>query len=86
MTLLESLANETPVISFDCPCGPSEIIENNINGILVENQKFDELSKALKLVENDNILSFLKKNCLKSIEKYKRNEILHQWENLLNLQ
>ena len=36
--IIESLITETPVVSFDCFCGPNEIITNYENGILVENQ------------------------------------------------
>ena len=44
-TLLESLVVGTPVISFDCPSGPSELIIDGENGLLVENQNFEAVKK-----------------------------------------
>ena len=41
--LIESLACMTPVVSFDCNSGPSEIVSHRQNGLLVENQNFKEL-------------------------------------------
>lgn len=34
--LLESLSNGTPCVSYNCPSGPKEIIENGVNGFLVK--------------------------------------------------
>ena len=34
--LVESITLGTPVVAFDCPSGPSEIIEEGVNGYLVE--------------------------------------------------
>ena len=57
--IIEALACNIPVISTDCPFGPNEIIQNNINGILVPvNDKF-ELSKAMSKVLSDK--SYAKK-------------------------
>jgi len=85
MSLIESLANETPVISFDCPCGPSEIIQHHFNGILIENQNFNKLEETLKvLIQDRNQLRFLKSNASKSVEKFNYENIYKDWMNLIN--
>ncbi len=51
--LCESIGYGCASIAFNCTTGPSEIIEHNINGILVEPENIDELSSAIqKLMEN----------------------------------
>jgi glycosyltransferase involved in cell wall biosynthesis len=45
--LIESIALNTPVVAFDCNSGPSEIINNGINGYLVKYQDVEELKKKI---------------------------------------
>ena len=45
--LIESIALGTPVVAFDCPSGPSEIIKNNVNGYLIKNGDLVSLKKKL---------------------------------------
>src|SRR5690606_24197990 len=49
--LIESIALGTPIIAFDCPSGPSEIVIDGVNGYLVKYLDFgmmvSSISKAL---------------------------------------
>ncbi|MBA7521914.1 N-acetylgalactosamine-N,N'-diacetylbacillosaminyl-diphospho-undecaprenol 4-alpha-N-acetylgalactosaminyltransferase [subsurface metagenome] len=45
--LVESITLGTPVVSFDCPSGPSEIIIEDVNGFLVEYQNINKLADAV---------------------------------------
>ena len=84
MVLLESLACGTPVIAFDCPTGPSEIIINNENGILVENQNFEALKESInKMYADKDFYEECKSNALKSIQKFDSSVIEKEWEDLL---
>lgn len=48
-TLVESITLGTPVVSFNCPSGPREIIQNKINGFLVKVD--DEIMLEQKIIE-----------------------------------
>ena len=86
MVLIESLACSTPVISFDCPSGPSEIIINNENGILVENQNFDELAKAMNhMVDNKELYLHCKQNAKSSVQRFSIEKIGNQWLELMKI-
>ena len=69
--ILEALACEVPVISFDCLSGPSEMILNKNNGLLVENQNIEKLTDAMNLFIDDNELyTFCKENALPSCHHF----------------
>ena len=36
MVLIEAMVCGLPCVAFDCPCGPSDIIDNGVNGLLIE--------------------------------------------------
>ncbi len=79
--LIESLACATPVISFDCNSGPSEIIDNEKNGLLVEDQNFIKLTVAMdRMVLDSNLYSVCKDNALKSVDRFSMEVISKEWK------
>lgn len=50
--LVESIALGTPVVAFDCPSGPGEIVKNGVNGFLVQHLNEEHLDEGLKKVLN----------------------------------
>ncbi|SBS27007.1 N-acetylgalactosamine-N, N'-diacetylbacillosaminyl-diphospho-undecaprenol 4-alpha-N-acetylgalactosaminyltransferase [Marinomonas spartinae] len=50
--LLESISLGTPVVSFDCPNGPNEIILNGVNGYLVDIGNTLMLSEKIEKILN----------------------------------
>ncbi len=54
--IVEAMSVGTPVVAFDCPHGPGEIITNNKDGLLVEKCNTDELANSiLTLIENKKL-------------------------------
>ena len=83
--LVESLALGTPVISYDCETGPSEIVQDGVNGILVENQSIKALTIALKTYfEDPKLQQKLRRNAQRSVERFSLTEIGRRWELLLS--
>ncbi|PHS62504.1 MAG: hypothetical protein COB12_10710 [Flavobacterium sp.] len=85
--VLESLVNETPVVAYDCKSGPSEIINNEINGLLVKDQNINEFVLAInKMILNKEIYSTCKKNALSSVEKFNPEATIKNWLQFLKLE
>lgn len=86
MVVLEALHLGTPVISFECETGPAEMIVDEFNGLLVENQNFDALKKAMNKMNNDKALyNFCKNNATTSIAPFSKKNIQKKWLTLLNI-
>lgn len=77
--LIESITLGTPVIAFDCPSGPKEII-NEKNGILVRHLSQKDLIKKLEFILSD----FMDlDNIQLTAKKYNLNSIISQYVNLI---
>lgn len=87
MVLVEALACETPLVAFDCPYGPNEIVVNNSNGILVENQNQELFVAALnKMILEEEFYNKCKQNAKASANKFHVDCIANQWFKLMNLE
>jgi len=81
--LIEALACNASVISTNCPTGPSEIIEDEVNGLLIKSESIEELTKALDRLYLDKEVGI--KNRLeakKSIEYLSVDNIANEWLSL----
>ena len=84
MVIIEALALNTPVVSFNCKSGPSEMIVHNVNGLLVENQNFNELQKAINyLITNEAILDGMKSNTTNNFKVYTEQHHIDSWNKIL---
>ena len=78
--LMEALANGCPVVSFDCKYGPSEIIQDGENGLLVPEGDVEGLTKAIARVLDDEALR--RNLVVKGLERVKMfdvKEIAARW-------
>lgn len=80
--LIESISYGTPIIAFDCPSGPRDIIIENVNGILIEHLNVEEFAKAIIDVVSENI-KFDKQKVIESSQRFNLEKIINQYEKLL---
>lgn len=84
MVILEAKAKGVPVISFDSPTGPRNIIHNNFDGILVECNNIDSFVKQLvRFAEDENFQNSLSENALLTAKKYQIETIMNKWNDLI---
>lgn len=71
LTALEALNTSTPVVASNVG-GLSEVIENNVSGLLFEVGNFEELSKQISRIINDDLLreQIINKAHLRVMEKF----------------
>lgn len=85
MSIIESLSIGTPVVAVDCQTGPAEIIQNEQNGILVENHNVEALAHAMhRMVYDRQLYDRLKLHTIDSVSHLSYEAIGRQWEKLLN--
>lgn len=83
MVLIESLAIGTPVVSVNCPSGPSEIIETGKNGVLVPfKSKIDFVSAMNKMVSDKKFYLSCKEGTIESTKVFHESKIRVKWEKL----
>lgn len=84
MVLLEAKAHRLPLVSFDCPTGPAEIVEDGINGALVLLEDIDAMAKAINELIDDCAkrvkYSSMSEN---NAQRYDMTTILNDWLSLL---
>lgn len=81
--LVESIALGTPVIAFDCPSGPADIIIQHRNGILIPNLDITAFSKAISDLANNNI-QFSKEEIIKTSKNFSLNSIVNKYEQIFS--
>lgn len=84
MVLLEAKANHLPMISFDIVTGPSEIIEDNVDGYLIQPNSVEKMAEKLSyLMEHEDVREIFSKNTEKGLKKFSKQLILQQWRKLI---
>lgn len=83
MVIAEAMTQGLPAVSFDCPTGPSDIIQTGENGILVENQNKQAMADAIcYMIENPSERMRMGKNALRTVQRFSGDVIAEKWMNL----
>ena len=80
MVLIEAMACGLPVVSFDCPAGPDEIITDGVDGLLVPSGDVYALAEKLMLLMSDeNLRRRLGQQARQTAQRYEMTTIANQW-------
>lgn len=84
LVLLEAKQYRLPIVSFNCPTGPSEIVLDDENGYLIDDYNIEKMNeKIIKLIEDRELRERFSQNSMKDTEKFNKDKILKQWINLI---
>ncbi len=85
MVLIEAQSQGVPIVSFDCPNGPSDIINNGVNGILVEDQNKDALYDGIcYMIEHPEERKMMGQKSLENVGQYSTVVICKMWRALFD--
>ncbi|WP_250214876.1 glycosyltransferase family 4 protein [Acrocarpospora catenulata] len=84
MTVLEAMSKAVPVVAYDCPTGPAEIITHGHDGLLVPPQKIHALADAIStLIIDPDLRTKLATQGRITAAQYDMSVIGPRWEQLL---
>lgn len=83
MVLVEAMACGLPVVSFDCPCGPKDIIRDEEDGFLVSFGNIKQMTEKIEeLILNEEKRKFFGINARKNVQRFSQDKIMNQWKEL----
>ena len=83
LVLIEAMSLGLPIISFDCPHGPSELITDN--GLLIPKENITKFSDAIyKLTQNKTIRKQMGIISKQKAQSFSKKHIMTQWTTLFN--
>lgn len=81
MVLIEAMACGLPVVSFDCPCGPRDIVSHDEDGLLVPSGDIDKLANAMsQLMDSYELRHQMAKNAICNVLRFQIDEIADRWQ------
>ena len=81
MVLIEAMACGLPVVSFDCPCGPRDIVSHDEDGLLVPSGDIDKLANAMsQLMDSYELRHQMAKNAICNVRRFQIDEIADRWQ------
>lgn len=85
MVLLEAQKAGLPIVSFDIDCGPSDLIENDINGYLIKPFDLEEMEEKInKLIDSKSLRKRFSDASKKNHNEFEKDHIVKKWKEMLD--
>ena len=82
--ITEAMAAGLPVVAFDCPWGPGDILPDGADGLLVPPEDIDALAAAMRrLILDADLRARLGAAAVHNVRRFPREAILAQWDALV---
>ena len=85
MVLVEAMTKGMPIVSYDCPRGPSEIIDDTVTGFLIDDGDEDGFCAALgALMDDAPLRRRIGTAAREHAHAYRQPAILRSWAALID--
>ena len=83
LVLPEAMSCGLPVVAFDCPYGPADIITDGVDGFLVGNRSIETFAQRVcQLIESDDLRRQMGQAGMLSSQRYQVERIMPLWKEL----
>jgi len=84
LVLIEAMSCGLPCVAFDCPHGPSDIIRDKEDGLIVENGNVEALANAICwMIEHNDERKTMGRKAKENVKRYSLDVIMSQWDEFL---
>ena len=85
LVMPEAMSCGLPVVAFDCPSGPSEIITDGVDGFLIRNRDITHFAERVcLLIESRDLRIRMGQAAIRSSYRFSEDRIMPEWETLFN--
>jgi len=82
--LLEAMASGCACVAFDCDTGPRDLIEDGVNGLLVQAECVEALTNAMtRLMRNDDLRAELGSRAVAVRQTFSEHRVMALWQQIL---
>ena len=85
LVIPEAMSCGLPVVAYDCPYGPADIITDGMDGFLVKNHDVDSFADRICfLIESQELRLKVGKSAIRTSYRYEWNKIIPHWIKLFS--
>ena len=85
MVLIEAMSCGLPLVAFDAPCGPKDIINDGENGFLIPAGNIERFAEKISLlIESEALRQTMGKSARQMSFDYQEDKIMNCWVQLFN--
>ena len=83
LVLPEAMSCGLPVVAFNCPYGPADIISDGVDGFLIKNRNVETFAECVcQLIEDEDLRIRMGHAGILSSKRYRSEVIMQRWVNL----
>jgi glycosyltransferase involved in cell wall biosynthesis len=83
MVLLEAQVCGLPIVSYDCPNGPRNIINDSSDGFLTpQNDRISFAQKLSELMKNESKRNEMGNNSKQNVKNFSKEKVMPEWDKL----